>query len=983
MALDPSLVAAQSDSSIPRLDHNSHTTYPNAEATAIQPTSSSPSIGNPISTASFMEPTTQDDPTIAQSSPSPVPDSSGASASDGDTTTALNPDVDPQILEALKSKDRIYVLKLGETFEALIMERRQRVELTPATSYQRLLVHRCSAYYRLAPENDPVTKGIFVLATADSRIPDRRICELVPAESTTHPAFKIMRRSVLERRSKPHSHAGSVAGEDQELSDVEQSESGSQGGRSNLTSSRDKKRMTIEEREAAYNEARSRIFMDFEEKEKGKDKDMSASSSTLSLNGSASTSAGGRSSVGDMDDAASSPATESEWSVPSGSNSREKRDGRRGGPGGASASSSRPLRNGGSFQGNGSGGSSRNSRAPSPSFSYASLHDSPTGQIYDPSQQHGPNPGYYTNQFGYPYSPPSQGPSPPFLAPYPYYPQHYNPYQSPPLMPQHNPADPTTPSGHEPYSPPHQMNYAPQYAWPPHPQQPPLQSPPHTMHMSLPPQQPQQNTHPVGPPSLPSHSSQYQPFVHPGHNTYTYPMNGYYAPPPPPAPGQQIPPPPAHINMQQQQPQQQQQQQQQPQHQHQHQQHQHQHQQHQHQHQQHHQHHQHPSYDVPRGGMNGNQIGQPPNGQHFNNSANSNGPRHGLGNGVIPPNNNGRTTSRNGTGPDSAPMGVNGSKHRVQPPASARSAWSYGPGVGMGGYTAPMHSAGGDAVGPRFNNSNRRMSGNSSSGGNSRASSNCDDVSSTSSSTTSSSSRRTFTSTTSSQHPLPPRPDWAVGLKAQPTLAGGRHHDLSLSNSRTMSPISPPRSNGHNSPMPSDNNSPRQPSSSQHTPPISLQAMDFPPLTSAGATQEKRTPVVTGAWGNSRPILSSANGNVNASGNIASAQHSPVAKQEENERGVVERQSPKVPEIFNPKLVRRPPTVNGQGLQRAPGDRSKESVAVKGDSVASPTAMAGQVAAMSLGDETGVEISNTENAPSAPSPSREKESSVVAPAPPM
>jgi hypothetical protein len=36
----------------------------------------------------------------------------------------LNLDVDPQILEALKSKDRIYVLKLGEVFEALIKERR-------------------------------------------------------------------------------------------------------------------------------------------------------------------------------------------------------------------------------------------------------------------------------------------------------------------------------------------------------------------------------------------------------------------------------------------------------------------------------------------------------------------------------------------------------------------------------------------------------------------------------------------------------------------------------------------------------------------------------------------------------------------------------------------------------------------------------------------------------------------------------------------
>jgi hypothetical protein len=33
-------------------------------------------------------------------------------------------EVDPQILEALKNKDRIYVLKLGELMEGLIGDRR-------------------------------------------------------------------------------------------------------------------------------------------------------------------------------------------------------------------------------------------------------------------------------------------------------------------------------------------------------------------------------------------------------------------------------------------------------------------------------------------------------------------------------------------------------------------------------------------------------------------------------------------------------------------------------------------------------------------------------------------------------------------------------------------------------------------------------------------------------------------------------------------
>lgn len=256
-------------------------------------------------------------------------------------------------------------------------------------------------------------------------------------------------------------------------------------------------------------------------------------------------------------------------------------------------------------------------------------------------------------------------------------------------------------------------------------------------------------------------------------------------------------------------------------------------------------------------------------------------------------------------------------------------------------------------MGPRFN-SNRRTSGNSSSGGNSRSSSNCDEVSSTSS-TTSSSSRRTYTSTTSSQHPLPPRPDWAVGIKAQPTLAatGGRAHlsDHSLTNSRTMSPISPPRSNsnGHNSPMP-----PNTSSSSQHN---TLQSTDFPPLTSSSAAaQEKKGPVVTGAWGNSRPVLSPTNGNVNGSpGHIAVTQ-SPIARQDENERGVLERPSPKGGDVFSPKIVRRPPAaVNGlvHPQQRPQQQQVERNSITKVDSVVigatAVTTLGMQVSAISLG----------------------------------
>jgi hypothetical protein len=325
-----------------------------------------------------------------------------------------------------------------------------------------------------------------------------------------------MRRSAHDRvRTKPHSQTGSVAGEDADLSDVEPSESGSLGGRSNATGgSSSKKRMTIEEREAAYNEARSRIFMGFEEKEK--EKDLNASSSTLSLvSGSASTSGGtGGSSVDDFDDSVSSPATESEWSGP---NTRDKRDGRRTGSGCISlGSSSRPLRSAPPFTTNGSG-SSRGSRAPSPAFTFASLYEPPpSAPGYDPSHFSGqvPGPGF-AGQYAYPYPPPGQPMNPPPPSPYPFFP-HY------PYPPATSPnSDPSTPASAELYLPQH-TSYINPYGWSNQPHPPPMHAhatPPTRPAMNHQNSAPNQNASQYPTPFMASPS----PYVH-------YPMTTYYSP---------------------------------------------------------------------------------------------------------------------------------------------------------------------------------------------------------------------------------------------------------------------------------------------------------------------------------------------------------------------------------------------------------------------------------------------------------------------
>ena len=437
--------------------------------------------------------------------------------------------------------------------------------------------------------------------------PARRIAELVPAQSSAQPTFKIMRRSAIDRqRPKPHSQAGSVAGEDAELSDPEPSEAGSLGGRSNATGG-SKKHKTIAEREAAYNEARSRIFMDFNEKGGGKEKDLSASSSTVSLTSGSVTSAGETSSTGDMDDSVSSPTTESEWSGPV---VRDKKDGHR-----PNGSSSRSLRSTGpSFNGS---SSSRDSRAPSPSsFKYPTLYEpSPVAVPYDLSQAPVQAPGY-GNPYMYAYPQPAP-PAPNYIPPYHYYATYPYPHPQTPLQN----ADPGSSSNQadvypSQQPPQHQGVYIP-YSW--H-SPPPTHPPTHPRSLSGP-------SPPVAPPA-----SQY--------STYTSPV-----PPYGPYPMPYYPSPPMHPMQQS-------------------------------------------SSPVP------NQAHYPSeyNGTHDPYAASRSYP------GVI--------------GQQPPTMGP---KPRGAPPA--RSAWSYGPGIGMGGFGVNGNTGrpgvGGEVVGPRLSSTVRRHPGNS------------------------------------------------------------------------------------------------------------------------------------------------------------------------------------------------------------------------------------------------------------------------------
>jgi hypothetical protein len=260
---------------------------------------------------------------------------------------------------------------------------------------------------------------------------------------------------------------------------------------------------------------------------------MSASSSTFSLvSGSASTSGGGSSSAGDIDDSISTAPTESEFSGPV---ARDNKSERRNGSGANSAGSSRAILP------HKHPSSSRGSRASSPSLTYASIYDPGSNAVpYDANQALPMQP--YPQQVIYHYPPPpqEQGLGQGFVPPIPYYSYGYP--QPPPLPPHHasssEPPGPTAdpqasglflPPAHHPQ----QMMYmAPQYSWAPN-------SPPVPPSAGL-----------SGTPSLPHHHPSQYSFAPPSTPQY----GGYNIPPfyPPmgpmhtPAQGQQPLPQPTH-----------------------------------------------------------------------------------------------------------------------------------------------------------------------------------------------------------------------------------------------------------------------------------------------------------------------------------------------------------------------------------------------------------------------------------------------------
>lgn len=183
---------------------------------------------------------------------------------------------DEKLLEALSShKDRLPLLQLEEKIVAFIAAGRDTMlELPPQNSFTRLLTHKLADYYNLAHHINDDNSSVRIFRTDCFILPLSlaEIARSIPlgSQQMSHATqVKIMRRAQLGSRqfSTGNSTAASSSVPSKATSEngaETNSEEGLQSP-SEGTPSRDRSKLTREEREAQYKAARERIFGDFQE----------------------------------------------------------------------------------------------------------------------------------------------------------------------------------------------------------------------------------------------------------------------------------------------------------------------------------------------------------------------------------------------------------------------------------------------------------------------------------------------------------------------------------------------------------------------------------------------------------------------------------------------------------------------------------------------------------------------------------------------
>lgn len=141
------------------------------------------------------------------------------------------------------AKDRVMMLKIEQELVTLARDKCKTHYKFPAmSSYQRMLVHRCAAYFGMEHNIETSGKCVVVNKTRNTRVPERRFREHIREDV---PFCEEPRRSILKRDSSSF--------EDCRYKSPER------GGHLGLESRRSK---SFEEREEEYEKVRRRIFKD-------------------------------------------------------------------------------------------------------------------------------------------------------------------------------------------------------------------------------------------------------------------------------------------------------------------------------------------------------------------------------------------------------------------------------------------------------------------------------------------------------------------------------------------------------------------------------------------------------------------------------------------------------------------------------------------------------------------------------------------------
>ncbi|RMZ83555.1 hypothetical protein DV738_g976, partial [Chaetothyriales sp. CBS 135597] len=204
---------------------------------------------------------------------------------------------DEKLVDALASpKDRLPVLQLEQKLLEFIHQSAvDYIDLPPQHSYARLLAHKLADYYGLLHVINEDGTSIRVFRTTNViSLPTslETLAKSIPTGSSQSlglTAVKIMRRAGLPRQfSTTDSTAPSSSAPSKATSEAGHSEEGPTSPTEASTPSRDRSKMTREEREAQYKAARERIFGNMDELAIGENNSTGETSASMSRSSSSS-----------------------------------------------------------------------------------------------------------------------------------------------------------------------------------------------------------------------------------------------------------------------------------------------------------------------------------------------------------------------------------------------------------------------------------------------------------------------------------------------------------------------------------------------------------------------------------------------------------------------------------------------------------------------------------------------------------------------